>query len=366
MRASLLTENLIDKINPVGKILPSHSQIPILTSVLLEVIPSGIRLSSTDLEFGITTIVPGKTEEEGGVLLPGRQFLEVVNNLGKEKINIFQEKDQVVLEAQTGTFRFQAVSKEEFPKMYEEKGELIQTFTEEDFKNTFSKLVFAVSTDEGRPHLTGIYIGVKGDDVHFVATDGYRMSLVKKKASGGVTPDGIIISQRLIVEALALKNREKIDLFVFDKGSQAILETADTTLIGRLIEGAYPDYQKVIPQKTGTTIEVDREEFLKAARSITVFARENAQVVVLELAENSLTLKVPATSIGDAQTVVEGIMDGEKNHIAFNIRFIIDLLKSLDTKKVKISITSPLEPCLFTTPEDDSFLHVIMPVRVEG
>lgn len=365
MRASLLTENLLEKAGVVGKVLPSHSQIPVLTSILLEVVKEGVRLSSTDLEFAITTTIPAKTEEEGGVLIPGRQFLEVVNTLGKEKIELYQEKDQVIIEGQAGTFKFQAVSKEEFPKMYEEKGRLVQSFTDEEFKKTFSKLVFAVSSDDGRAHLTGVYLGAKNEGLDLVATDGYRMSLVRKKMPVVALTEGIIVSQRLIAEALALKNAGKIDLYVLKKGNQVILETEETKLIGRLIEGAYPDYEKVIPQKTGSTIEVDREEFLKAARSISVFARENAQVVVLELGETALTLRVPATSIGEAKTTVEGIVGGEKNHIAFNIKFIVDLLRSLNEKKIKISITDPLEPCLFTTPEDPTFLHVIMPVRVE-
>ncbi len=367
MKVNFLTENIQEKISLLGKTLPSHSPIPVLTSLLVEATKEGFFLSATDLEFGVTIQIPAKIEEEGGVLIPGKHFIEVINSLGKEKATLTQEKDQVLLETQTGTFKFQVMPKDEFPKMFEEKGEKIDEFTKEEFATIFSRLTFAVSTDSARPHLTGIYIVKKDKEVHFVATDGYRMTLVKttREIDDEMLKEGIIVSVQLISEALSLKSAEKISLFVYRKGNQFILEADGVRLVGRLIEGVYPDYARVIPGSVGTTITVEVEEFLRVVRVVSVFARENANVVSVDIKSGTLTLSVPSTSIGEAESVLEGIQEGPDGAISFNIKYLSDLLRVSEGKKIKVGINSSFDPSLFTIPGEESFLHVIMPVKVQ-
>lgn len=367
MKVSLLTENLQETISLLGKTLPAHSPVPVLSSILVDATKDGLYLSATDLEFGVTTTVPAKIEEEGGVLIPGKQFIEVVNSLGKEKATLRQEKDQVLLEAQTGTFKFQAIPKDEFPKMFEDVGEKVDEFTREEFIQVFSKLTFAVSTDDARPHLTGVYLVKKEDTIHFVATDGYRLSLVSKKGRGGgsILEKGIIISPQLINDALSLKTQSPIKLYVYEKGNQVILETEGVRLVGRLIEGVYPEYSRVIPGSAGSAITVSVEEFLKVVRAVTVFARENANVVSLNISDNTLTLTVPSTSLGEAESVIEGLQEGPGGNISYNIKYLSDLLRVSENGKIKMGINSPFDPSIFTLPQDGDFLHVIMPVRVQ-
>lgn len=367
MRVNFLTENLIENISLLGKTLPSHSSIPVLSSILVEAVKDGLFFSATDLEFGVTLQVPAKIEEEGGVLIPGKQFIEVVNSLGKEKVTLKQEKDQIHLEAQSGVFKFQALPKDEFPKMFEEKGEEMQVFKKEEFFEIFSKLTLAVSTDAARPHLTGVFIVKKEEEIHYVATDGYRLSIVKKPIIQGqdTLEKGIIVSSQLINEALSLKSVQNISLFVYEKGNQVMLEADGVRLIGRLIEGVYPDYTKAIPGSVGTTLTVLVEEFLKTVRVVSVFARENANVVRVSISENTLALSVPSTSIGEAESKVEGNQEGPDGSISFNSKYLLDLLRIAEGKKIKIGINSSFDPSLFTIPGDVQFLHVIMPVRVE-
>lgn len=367
MKVNFLTENIQEKISLLGKTLPSHAPIPVLTSILIEATKEGLFLSATDLEFGITVQIPAKIEEEGGVLIPGKQFIEIINSLGKEKATFTQEKDQMLLETQTGTFKFQAMPKDEFPKMFEEKGEKIDEYTKEEFTAIFSRLTFAVSTDSARPHLTGIYIVKKEKEVHFVATDGYRLSLVKTVREVGeeVLQEGIIVSPQLISEALSLKSAEKISLFVYKQGNQFILEADGVRLVGRLIEGVYPEYARVVPGSVGTAITVDVGEFLKVVRAVSVFARENANVVKVDVKNGTLTLSVPSTSIGEAESVLEGTQEGPDGEISFNSRYLSDLLRVSEGKKIKVGINSSFDPSLFTIPGEESFLHVIMPVKVQ-
>jgi DNA polymerase III subunit beta len=367
MKASFLLENLIPILPLLNKVSPSHSQIPILSSILLEVAQGEISFSATDLEFGVNYKIQGKTEEEGGVLVPGKQLVELMSGLGRGKVLLTQEKDRLVIEAENGEFKFQVLPKEEFPKLYEEKGEKIEEFTPKTFPEIFEKLTFAVSQDESRPHLTGVYVVEKAGDLDCVATDGFRLSLkkIKTKETSGRLREGLIIPPRLIMEMMGVKSQEDISLYVYDRGNQAIFETGKTILVGRLIEGQYPDYEKVIPKSTVTSIKLDREEFTRILKTLSVFARESANVVNINLSNGIATFKVGASSLGDAEVKMEGAQTGEDNNISFNIRFVVDFLRTMGGKYVTMKINSPQEPALFAGDEDPNFMHVIMPVRVE-
>lgn len=366
MNVNFLTENIYEYLSLLGKVIPSHSQIPLLSSVLLEATPTEFKLSVTDLEFGVTVAIPAKIEESGGLLVPGKQFVEILSSLPHEKAQLTREKEQLVLSSASGSFKFQALPKDDFPRLFEEKGEKVGEFNTEIFQNIFTKLIFAVSTDDSRPHLTGIYVVKKEGQVDLVATDGYRMSL--KRVSGGNWKDegdGLILSPRLIMEGLSLKNTDKIGLFIHRKGNQAILEAGGAMLIGRLIEGQYPDYEKVLPKESKTSIVLDREEFQRLLKVTSVFARENANVINCSITLGALHLQVASSSLGEAESKIEGQQTGDDNTIAFNIKFLQDFLRSVQGKKITLHINSPFEPALFTTDDDPDFKHVIMPVRVQ-
>lgn len=367
MKVNFLADNLQEKLSLLGKIVPAHSQIPILSSVLLEVQDGVFSLSATDLEFGVRTVIPAKIDTDGGLLVPGKQFIETLSVIPRGKVQIEQVGDQIIIQSDTGQFKFQVIPKEEFPKLFEEKGEKLEEYTPSSFANIFSKLIYAVSQDQSRPHLTGVYVAKKENSVDYVATDGYRMSL--KRVVGGHTmgdlSQGIILSPRLLAEGLVQKNVDKLNMYVYHAGNQAILESENTVLVGRLIEGNYPDYEKVIPQNSKTSIELSRSELLDALRASSVFARENANIINLTISLGKLTIYVSSSSLGESKTVVEGVQTGDDNTIAFNIKFVQDYLKSVTSEKIKLQVNSAVEPALFTTPEDTEYLHVIMPVRVQ-
>lgn len=367
MKVSFLAENVQDYLSLLGKVIPTHSQIPVLSSILLEASTSEFTLSSTDLEFGVRVTIPAKIEESGGVLVPGKQFVEILSSLVREKALINQEKDHIVLTAGSSSFTFQVMSKDEFPRLFEEKGEKVGEFTTQGFFDIFSKLIFAVSQDESRPHLTGVYVVKKDAGIDYVATDGYRMSLKRTPFGKGVLDlnQGIIVSPRLIAEALSIKNAKTISLYTYTKGNQAIIEAGEALLVGRLIEGTYPDYERVLPRESKTSIVLDREELMKLLKTSSVFARENANVVNFNIALGKLHVEVPSSNLGESEAIMEGAQEGDDNHIAFNIKFVMDFLRSVEGENVTLKLNSPFEPALFTSDEDKEFLHVIMPVRIQ-
>lgn len=366
MEVEFLLENITPYTGSLLRVLSPHSQIPVLSSVLVETSEKGLSFSVTDLEFGTQQEIPAKVGKEGGVLVPGKQFLEVLTSLAQGKATLTQEKDTIKLQTQKNKFTFQCLPKDEFPKLYEDTGRLVLKQDKKRFDETFSKLIFAVSQDESRPHLTGVCVKTKDQVTEYVATDGYRLSLVKTKGQGDeAVGEGIILSSRLITEGLSIKEDGEVQLYVNEESNQAILQISGTTLVGRLIEGVYPDYEKVLPRNLSVDVEVDSQELSKSLKTISVFARENANVVNLRFEQNSLFLGASSGTLGEAEVSLDTKQAGDDVTISFNIKFLLDLLRVFGDKDVRIRLNSSTEPALFEPTVQDGFLHVIMPVRVQ-
>lgn len=367
MQVEFLAEN-VDKFLPLlSRNLSSHSPVPVLSNFLIEATSRGIAISSTDLEMGTTIRVPAKITQEGAITIPGRQFAEVVSSLNVGPVLLKSVGDSAELTARNNRIVLRTIAKEEFPSLFAEKGKKMHSFLRSDFQNIFSKLTFVVSTDESRPALTGVYIHQQEDGIRFVATDGFRLSLRKLTNSHilGVG-EGIIISARLVNEGLAIKEaQDSINMYYYDAGNQIILENGSVNLVGRSIEGEYPPYARVIPSPGSTRAVIDRDEFLRLIRLASVLARESANVVRLSVADNALSLYSKSSGIGEADTKMDIILEGNPTEISFNAKYLLDLLRATSDKTIIMELSKPDEPALFKTENDPDFLHVIMPIRVQ-
>lgn len=365
MRADFLAENFESFIPLLNKTIPAHSQVPVLANILLEATKDGFFISATDLDLGIRIKIPAKITEEGALTVPGKQFVEVISSLPKDKISLFKEKDQLILNSRGNKISFQTIGGEEFPNLFEEKGGKFTSFTTTEFKNIFSKLLFASSLDDTRPELTGVYIGQKEGHVDFVTTDGFRMSLKRvKKMKLMNVGEGIILSTKPLFEAMAIKGNETVSMYVYKEGNQVMFETSTIMLIGRLIDGSFPNYGRVIPEESATKVTFDREELSSAIKLSSVFAREAANIIRIKIEEGALKIFSKSSGVGEGEIKVEVEQVGPDNEIAFNSKFLGDVLRSLDDARLTMKVNSALEPALFTIENDPDFLHIIMPVRV--
>lgn len=365
MKAQLLIENIEPFLSSLAKALPNHSPVPVLLNILIEASHNGIYISATDLELGIRVKVPGKIDVEGAVTVPGKQFIEVVNSLPKGKITLTYEKEAVTIESSGGKIVLQTIPKEEFPNLFEEKGEKVYSFSRSELKDIFTKIIFSTSIDDSRAELTGVYIAQKEDHIDFVTTDGYRLSL-KRIAGKQIldTDTGIIVSSKFIAEALTL-NSESMDFYVYSEGNQVLLEADNIVLVGRLIQGNFPNYERVIPEEGATKAVIDVDEFSKSIKLAAVFARESANIVRVKIADKELRLYSRSSGVGEGDIQIAVEQTGEENEIAFNVKFLSDLLRVTGEKRIKLAINGPLDAALFTLEKDKEFLHVIMPVRVQ-
>lgn len=371
MKIRILSENLSDKLAFIGHAVSSKSQLPVLLNILLEAKQGKIVLSSTDLEIGIQTEISANIEEEGAVTVPAKVFSELITTLLSEKITLTSKGTLLEVKTEKTTSTLQTIPKEEFPKLYEDLGEEIMAVDKEQMRQDFGRVAFAASLDTSRPTLSGVLMKKESEADLLVATDGYRLSLKRnsytQKAEKKPQDQPLIIPARVIREALSLKEiDDKISIRVSKNHNQVFFAEKNTLLVGRLVEGEFPNYQRIIPTDFGSRVEFDKEEMQKAVKVCSIFARETANIVRLKFTEDKIIVSAHTPSVGENFVEVEARLTGEGNEIAFNARYLLDLFAHLEEKEMVFEMSGPLSPGVFKIKGDDSFLHIIMPIRMQA
>lgn len=371
MKVHLLTENLQKKLPFLNRAISTRSQLPILFNFLLETKNGKLRISSTDLEIGVQVEITANIEEEGEITVSAKVFSELISSLSSEKITLKTEGETLLVLTQKTKSTFQTISKEEFPNLYEEKGEKVISAGKKILDEDLVKVVFAASFDTGRPALSGVLIKKNEKEVVLVATDGYRLSLkynqsLLEKASTEKV-EQLLIPARVIREALSIKDQTgKIEVFIAKKNNQIIFEYEEIILIGRLIEAEYPAYEKIIPESFTTKFVFDREEMQKAVKLCSIFARDSANIIKFLIKKDKVFVSANMPSVGENTTEVDIKLEGEENEIAFNAKYVLDLLANIEEEEMSFEMTGSLNPGVFKIKGDNSFLHLIMPIRVQA
>jgi len=364
----LLTPNLQQKLPFLNRAISTKNQLPILLNILIETQEHAIKLSSTDLEIGIEILCPAKILEPGKTTVPARLFTELISSLSDDSITMQTKESKLEVITKRTKSIFQTVNSDEFPKLYEVKGEKLAILSGKDSKNEFSSVVFSASQDTTRPALSGVLVRKESQGFLLVATDGYRLSLKHYKVSESKAEDtSFIVPARVFRELMAMKNESAdISMYISQEHNQVLFEQGDTILIGRLIEADFPNFEKIIPSDFSVSVSFEREELLKAVKICSVFARDSANIIKLSLAKDHITVSSGSSSIGENTVEVEAVLSGEENEIAFNARYLLDFLSNIEEKELVFDMIGPLNPGVFKIKNDESFLHLIMPIRVQG
>ena len=369
LKTTVLLENLKNGISFAHHAVSSRSPLPILLNFLLEAKDGALTVSATDLEIGIRAKIPAKVEEEGAITVSAKTFLDLVSSIDQEKIELEEKEGKLFLRASGLKTQLPTINAAEFPKLYEEKGQKQASFATDQLTKDLSKIVFAAASDVSRPALSGVLIKKENKGISLVATDGYRLSLKKESSLGEVAKgsrDALLIPARVIKELLGVKSENKeASLFINSSSSQALFEIGDIEIVGRLIEAEYPDYQKIIPEDATTISSFDRIEAQSAVRTCSVFAREAANIVKMGIGKDKIVFSASASSVGENEVEIDAKTSGEENEIAFNARYLLELLSNIDDEVVSFEMTGPLNPGVFKTEGDKSFLHLIMPIRIQ-
>lgn len=368
MKVTFLSDNLQKKISFLNHAVSTRGQLPILSNFLIEAVNGKLIISATDLEIGISSSIPVNIEKEGRTTIPARNFSDLLANLGSQKITLFLEEETLKLTGEKIKASFQTIPAEDFPKLYEEKGEEFINIKKSQIEEFILRVVFAAAQDSSRPALSGVLLDKDKNEAILVATDGYRLSMQRNVfRTKEELKKPLVIPSRIIKELLFVKeDEEALKIFVSEKNNQVLFSQGETTLVGRLIDAEYPEYQKIIPTDFSTKAEINKDELLNAIKICSVFARETANIIKLSVEKNKVIVSANSPSVGEDAVEVEAKTTGEENEIAFNAKYLLDILSSLDKEDLVFEMTGPLNPGVFKIKEDDSFLHLIMPIRVQA
>jgi DNA polymerase-3 subunit beta len=368
MKVTFLSDNLQRKISFLNHAVSQRGQLPILSNFLLEAKNGKLTISATDLEIGISSNIAVNIETEGRTTIPAKNFSDLLTNLGSQKITLTMEGETLVLKGEKINASFQTMPAEDFPKLYEEKGEELTTLKKTEIEENALRVVFAAAQDSGRPALSGIYFDEDKNMVVLVATDGVRLSLQRNvfKTKEGLRKP-IIVPARIIRELLSIKEDDDVvRIFVSEENNQILFAQGETTLVGRLIGAEYPDYQKIIPLSFDTKVDINKDELLNAIKICSVFARETANIIKFTIKKEKVIVSANSPAVGEDNVEVEAKTTGEENEIAFNAKYLLDVLAAVNKETLVFEMTGPLNPGVFKIEDDDSFLHLIMPIRVQG
>lgn len=371
MDLQVLQEKVSKALTTASRFTSQRAQLPVLGNILLTAKKNKVLVSATNLEVSICVSVGAQIEKGGEITVPSKVITDLVNNLQKGVIDITSEKEQVKISAENFSSTVSAMQASDFPSVPKKvkKGSL--SLPSEEFINSLSQVLYAASIDETRPVLTGVLFIFKKGKIIMVATDGFRLSQKTLSVKGVKKKEKVILPKNSLNELLRLSgDDEKISFSLDKKENQVIFGMDSIVLATRVLEGEFPDFEKIIPKESKYEVSVDKEELLRAVKLASVFARESANVVNLSLKKSSVNISAESQQSGQQETKVDAKVEGEslKNpfKIAFNYRFLEEFLNSVEGEDVDLSFSEPNAPGVFTDPKDKDFLHLIMPVKTQN
>jgi len=365
MKLSCNQEKLNKSLNIVNKIIGNKGTLPILNNILLSTDNGRLKLASTDLEIGITTWIGAKIDSEGSITVPAKVMTDFVSTNDDEKIDLVLKDTTLELISTKYNARIKGIESSEFPLIPEIKNSKLLTLDVKNFQDVIKKILFACAIDETRPVLTGVLFKVKKGELVLAATDSYRLAeaTIKLESKADREIDVIVPSRTMLELSRVLSGATK-SLDVYLEENQILFSVDDTQIISRLIEGSFPDYTQIIPKEHNANYKLLTNELSKAIKMASFFARESANNIKLNFSENSLKVIAVSPQLGDNITTINMEKSGEDLEIAFNAKFVLDILGVIEESSVNIEANGKLQPVIIKPEKNTKLLYVVMPLRV--
>lgn len=377
MQVSCLQENLAKGLSIVGRAVASRSTLPVLSNVLLATDGDKLKLSATNLEIGINCWVGAKVVQEGAITIPARLLSEFVNSLPPERIDIKLDQDTQTLNLKCARIEsnIKGIDAQEFPIVpTATNGDATLKLDPTSLRTMIDQVVFAAATDESRPILTGVLVQFNEDNLTMAAADGFRLSVKAATLKQNFSDmSEVIIPARALMELARVSGDQEqpVEVIITPARKQILFHLQDIDLVSQLIEGKFPDYNQIIPKGYTTRTVLETNNFLKAVRVSHLFARDSANIVKLEinpsgdeLMNGRVTLVATSAELGDNVADIDASIEGNQIEIAFNAKYLIDVLSIIDSPQVALETSAPASPGVLRPIGDEKFTHVIMPMHI--
>lgn len=376
MWITCLQENLSRGLGVVGRAVATRATLPVTQNVLLTTDQSRLKLTATNLEIAISTWIGAQIDHEGSVTIPARLLTEFVNQLPDDKIEIDLVDSPRGVAIQCARFKanMNGTDAEEFPPIPTVEDGTTVSVSADVLKGAIERVAFAAATEDSRPVLTGIKVEISGKSLTLAAADGFRLGVETVQLETGVEEDmGFIVPAKTMQEVQRLigDRTEDVTITVTEPASQVLFKFGDIEIVSQLVQGAFPDYAKLIPASAGTTATVKLQDFLQATRAAAIFARDGSGIVRLIVspgkdgAPGKVTVASRAEELGDNEGEFEATIEGDEAKVAFDSRYLLDVLGVLGSGTVTLETTTPSSPGVIRSADREGYTHVVMPMFVQ-
>jgi len=364
MKFSTTKEVLLKGIQMVQAAINTKSTLPILSNILIEATTDHIILTTTDLDIGITTKIPLKTQLAGSITIPAKKFSDIIKELpDNETISISVKKNNLVnIECEKSAFKIMGLPKEEFPQLPELKNKDSITIEQKKLKKMVGLTSFAISHDESRYVLNGILFVIKPSYIKLVATDGRRLAVIEEKMQLPKT-----MEKKLVVPTKAINELDHIlqdtdEAKILFGENQVFFDIGPTRIVSRLIEGEFPNYEQVVPKEAKDKLLVSRERFLSAIKRVALFTNQDSAAVKIDLAKDKVVISKSSPYLGEARVEVDADYKGKDISVGFNPDYLIDLLKNIDQETIGFELTDPEKPGAVRVGAE--YVYVVLPMQI--
>ncbi len=376
MKLSCLQENLSRGLSIVSRAVASRATLPITQNVLLETDRSMLKLSATNLEIAITTWIGAMLEEEGSITVPARLLTEFVNSLPSDRIDLELEAGSGMLKfvCARAEARIHGVNANEFPPIPQVEEGVAARIGSQDFKRAISRVAFAAATEESRPVLTGVEAKLSGNRFTLAAADGFRLAVQHGALAEPVESDiDVIIPARTLNELSRLlgDQDDPVEIMMVPARGQVLFKIGGVEVVSQLLQGAFPNYDQLIPQKYDSRSVFDLQKLLGATRSAAIFARDGSNIIRLQMtpgeeAVGKAVISARSEEVGENHGEVDTeTIEGGEAKIAFNSRYLQEVLAVLERGQVALETTTSSSPGVFKPVGSDDYVHVVMPMFVQ-
>jgi len=367
MKLKTTKKDLVEALSVSARATSTRSALQALSGVLLEAGSSGTVVRATDAEISLELSLAAEVELPGEILVPGRLLADVSKTLPDGDVTLATREAEGDLEIRAGSSKFhlRLLQAEDFPKFPDSSGDQV-SLDAEAVASTIGRVAGAASTDEGRPVLTGVFMTAEGNSMTMVATDSYRLAVKTTELSSAVTS---AIEANVPARALRELSRlidsvdgdTKLDLWLGE--NQAVFGCAGTRLASRLIDGQFPNYKQLIPDKFDHEVTINRDELLEVVRRVSQLAQRNA-ALKLAFSDGELTISAETQDLGDASESMPVAFKGDPLEVGFNPDFVRAGLESIEGDEILFKLISPLRPGLLEPTDGDDFSYLVMPIRL--
>ncbi len=367
---------LAEGLATVDRAVPSKSPLPVLSNVLLATDDGRLKLVANNLEMAISAWIGADVAEPGAVTLPARLLSDFVTSLGAGDVQLALKPGTKTMNVRCGRYEanINGMDAADFPAVPTVDEGSRCRISARMLRAAIGQVAFAAATDETRPVLSGVLLTVDGEELTLAAADGFRLAVRTVPLLEGLPETlSVIVPARALIELSRILPDvdDPVEIGATPNQNQVMFQFPGLLLVSRLIEGQFPDYQRIIPQKYQTRIVLPVSDFLQATKTASVFSRDNSNIVRIsatpsgdELTPGRVDVLASSAEMGDNSGQLDGSVEGEETQIAFNVRYLRDALEAVNTGEVALEITGPTSPGLLKPVATPGHLHVIMPMHV--